>query len=165
MNVRIAKAGFTLVEVALSLLVLSVGLLAVMGLLPDGLRANKRAIDDTAAAMFAEEVINGYKAMADITAWDNIRDIVVEPRSPDMWVNASGQRVERSGEWRTVTYRPQTISGQGSTDFAMRYRLFVDEYPGQGDHRAYIRLDVLAGEFGPEDDFVRFYSELYNSNP
>jgi len=163
-----ANVGFTLVEVALSLLVLSIGLLAVMGLLPDGLRANKRAIDDTAAAMFAEEAMNGFKALADITPWNQIRDIVVESRSPDMWVEgASSQPIRRStdDDFRTVYYRPQTVSGGGAVDFAVRYRLFVDYYPGQAQHRAYIRLDVLAGEHGPTNDFVRFYSELYNSNP
>jgi len=51
--------GFSLVEVSLAILVLGIGMLAVLSMFTSGLDQNKRSIDDTKAAFFAEEVFNG----------------------------------------------------------------------------------------------------------
>ena len=56
--------GFTLVEVALALLVMAIGVLAVFSLLSAGLDASARAVDDTHAAMFADSVFNSLKSLS-----------------------------------------------------------------------------------------------------
>jgi Tfp pilus assembly protein PilV len=56
------KAGFTLVEIALAILVVAIGVLAIFALLSSGLDNSVRAIDDTHAAMFADNVFNGLRA-------------------------------------------------------------------------------------------------------
>lgn len=164
---RIARpnTGFTLVEIALSLLVLSVGLLAMFGLMPAGLKTNKQAIDDTVATMFAQEAMNGFKAIADVTPWDEIMNIQVEARSPQKWAMTSQQEIRpnQNEDWQIASYRPASMPD--AEDFSVRYRLWVNDYPGQITKRKTILLEVMAGEFGPTNALVRFYSELYNSNP
>ena len=51
-----ARAGFSLVEVTLALLVAAIGLTATFALFPEGLRATRAAVDETEIGMFAEYV-------------------------------------------------------------------------------------------------------------
>ena len=53
---RAERAGYSLVEVTLALLVVAIGLTATFALFPEGLRATRTAVDDTEIAMFAEYV-------------------------------------------------------------------------------------------------------------
>jgi len=53
---RASRAGFSLVEVTLALLVVAVGLTATFALFPEGLKATRAAVDDTEIGMFAEYV-------------------------------------------------------------------------------------------------------------
>jgi type II secretory pathway pseudopilin PulG len=50
------RAGYSLVEVTLALLVVAIGLTATFGLFPEGLKATRAAVNDTEAALFAEYV-------------------------------------------------------------------------------------------------------------
>ena len=50
------RAGYSLVEVTLALLVVAIGLTATFALFPEGLKASRAAVDDSEAAMFAEYV-------------------------------------------------------------------------------------------------------------
>lgn len=51
-----ARAGYSLVEVTLALLVVAIGLTASFALFPDGLRAARAAVDDNEVAVFSEYV-------------------------------------------------------------------------------------------------------------
>ena len=53
---RAFRAGYSLVEVTLALLVVAIGLTATFALFPEGLKATRAAVDDTEIAMFAEYV-------------------------------------------------------------------------------------------------------------
>jgi type II secretory pathway pseudopilin PulG len=161
-----SESGFTLVEIALAILVASIGLLAVFSLFPAGLKLNKEAIDETQAAMFAEEVFSGFKAQAAITDWDELDDIVIRPRSPDMWAYTQQQEIEANEGWQTATYRPSGFAGD-AVDFAVRYNLRVAQrVDADGSRpRAYAVLEVLAGEFGPTNNPIRFYTEILNTRP
>ena len=53
---RELRAGYSLVEVTLALLVVAIGLTATFALFPEGLRAARAAVDDTEIGMFAEYV-------------------------------------------------------------------------------------------------------------
>jgi len=55
-NVWRARAGYSLVEVTLALLVVAIGLTATFALFPEGLRATRAAVSDTEVGMFAEYV-------------------------------------------------------------------------------------------------------------
>ena len=56
--------GFTLVEVVLALGVISIGLVAVLGMLPVGLRASRGASDDTQMAQVGQDFISYYQQLA-----------------------------------------------------------------------------------------------------
>lgn len=61
------RAGYSLVEVTLALLVVAIGLTATFALFPEGLRATRAVVDDTECAMFAEYVFTTL----DLTAAKN----------------------------------------------------------------------------------------------
>ena len=50
------RAGYSLVEVTLALLVVAIGLTATFALFPEGLKASRASVDDSEIAMFAEYV-------------------------------------------------------------------------------------------------------------
>lgn len=55
------EAGFTLIEVMLGMVLLSVGVLAVAGVFPPGLAASRYGRDQTTAAQLAQQQIEDYK--------------------------------------------------------------------------------------------------------
>jgi type II secretory pathway pseudopilin PulG len=61
---RSRRAGYSLVEVTLALLVVAIGLTATFALFPEGLRATRAAVDDTETAMFAEYVFTSMDLAA-----------------------------------------------------------------------------------------------------
>ena len=61
---REARAGYSLVEVTLALLVVAIGLTATFALFPEGLQAARAAVNDTEIALFADYVF----ATLDLTA-------------------------------------------------------------------------------------------------
>ena len=53
--------GFTLVEVMLALAIVSFGLIAILGLLPTGLRSARDAADNTISATIIQDVFNSIR--------------------------------------------------------------------------------------------------------
>lgn len=147
-------------EIALSILVIGVGLMAVFALFPAGMSANKYAVDDTYAAMFAEEVFHGARGRAAMD-WGNIENMQIPPRSSQMWADLEQQVVfANKNDFRTIEYNPAAV--EDLTDYAVRYRFRVEKI---NDNQAYALLEVLAGAFGPTDDPMFFYTEFFNSSP
>ena len=72
---RRRRSGFSLIEVTLALLVVGVGLVALLGLFPVGLRESGLATADTSQSIFANSVLNAIHANAgeitNSTVWDN----------------------------------------------------------------------------------------------
>ncbi|HDL77943.1 MAG TPA: prepilin-type N-terminal cleavage/methylation domain-containing protein, partial [Lentisphaerae bacterium] len=56
--------GYSLVEVSLALLVVGIGLVAVFGLFPEGLRSARRSVDDAQTAAFAQFVFASLEYVA-----------------------------------------------------------------------------------------------------
>jgi len=52
------KAGYSLVEVTLALLVVAIGLTATFALFPEGLKATRAAVNDTEVGLFADYVFS-----------------------------------------------------------------------------------------------------------
>jgi len=55
------RLGFTLVEVMLALAIVSIGLIAILGLLPTGLRSARDAADNTISATIVQDIFNSIR--------------------------------------------------------------------------------------------------------
>ena len=58
------RAGYSLVEVTLALLVVAIGLTATFALFPEGLKATRAAVNDTEISLFADYVFSTLAATA-----------------------------------------------------------------------------------------------------
>lgn len=121
MNAVGQKSGFTLVEVALAVLVVGLGLLAIFGLFPSGLRSVESSTGDTRSGLFAEVAFNGMRGRAaEVTGWGN-------------WTNPAtiGDMI-----WQSLPGPVNLVTGAvvavqfpvGSGDY-LRYRLDVTRNP------------------------------------
>ena len=63
-NRFVSKEGFTLVEVMLALAIVSIGLIAILGLLPTGLRSARDAADNTLSATIVQDTFSGLRTNA-----------------------------------------------------------------------------------------------------
>lgn len=92
------KAGFTLMEVAIAVAVVVVGVMSLFALISGGLNSSAKAIADTHAAMFANDVFSGLRAKSlDISEegvagaweqfWDDFQNSVtnISVAAPDAW--------------------------------------------------------------------------------
>lgn len=61
---RMKRAGYSLVEVTLALLVVAIGLTATFALFPEGLKATRSAVSDTEMGLFAEYVFSTLELTA-----------------------------------------------------------------------------------------------------
>lgn len=154
MKRRPASAGFSLAEISLALLVVSIGMLGLFALFPAGIQMSKSAVDDTRSALFAEAVFNGLRAKARETAWNQVDNITLDAVAGDMWKNTGTLVVRQDSVINTLLYEPYDAS---YTDYAVRYQLtFADASPA----RKAVRLEVLPGEGGGKA--IYYYMELFN---
>ena len=58
------RAGYSLVEVTLALLVVAIGMTATFALFPEGLKATRAAVNDTEISLFADYVFSTLAATA-----------------------------------------------------------------------------------------------------
>lgn len=68
-----SRAGFTLMEVAIAVAVVVVGLLAMFALIASGLDASARSVADTQAALFADAVFGSLQAESQAAAQKGVR--------------------------------------------------------------------------------------------
>lgn len=109
-----ARGGFTLIEINLTLLVIGVGLVALLGLFPVGLRQANLATADTAQSTFADHVFSVLRAEAvSITNWAEWAKFDTEVLKN---ARIGGQPVAKGAE----TTIPKYAGVAGNT---MRYRL------------------------------------------
>lgn len=162
MNSRnIRCEGFSLVEVALALVVVSIGLTAVFALFPHGTEANRRAIQDTQIGLFAEYVLNGFRMEADEVPWDSVVD------SPSFSISAlasdyaweSPSAISAGAGVKTLSYKAKADST--IEEMAFRYELRVSAVAGKPDVKALI-LRVWPGQYGLLVATNVFYTEVYN---
>lgn len=107
------RGGFSLIEVALALLVISVGLVAAVGMLPGSIDNSKRASDDTQQALFADYVLNSLRAMAANTnifveRWSDINGSgpKIPIAAPDMWDGGRSAVVTPGAGYQKLTMKP-----------------------------------------------------------
>lgn len=139
---KTSAKGFTLIEVAIAVLVVAIGVLAVAALFSQGLSSSAKAVGDTHASMFAENVFNGLRARSLLMAerqtptnrtweafWTNFvagrTSITVAAVSPgwSVWTNVVAIRV--GGPYTQEFANIPTHGGgvTGIVDHVFRYRI------------------------------------------
>lgn len=182
------RAGFTLVEVAIAIVVVALGILAVFALLSAGMDASRKALTETHAAMFADSVFNGMRARslraAEQGQWESFwNEFINSTRlpsgvswktnilvaAPGAWLNTGALAVSNGGIY-TCVYKNDPFhdpSVSGVEDHALRYRCNASSiYPltVKWTNKVLVTLQVWDGEFGStsNEDALVFYSEFYN---
>ena len=161
---ELCAAGFVLMELALAIFVLAVGILGMVILLNDSMSRGKRAAADTRQALFAQSVFQGLHAVSFSAQqggrwtnfWYDFADgyTNLAVAAPALWstnvsVNAYGLH--------TNVFVPRSGSPRSHV---LRYRMEVD--PEAGPNRVSVLLRIWEGEFGRTDtDGKTFYSEFY----
>jgi len=155
---RPAAAGFSLVEVALALLVVGIGMLAILSMFPAGLDQNSRSISDTQAALFAEEVFGALRVHAE-TNWDGIGDTAKIPflqaAASNNWHPDYDLSIPLNNEIYTNVYRHPNDSN--IVDHAFRYRITLTT---NGLIKA-AALRFWPGEYGTASNPAIFYAEFF----
>ena len=152
--------GFSLIEVALALLVVSVGLIAAVGMLPGSLDNSKRATDDTQQALFADYVLNTFRTYASSGAytWSGATAFTDQPvyiPAVDKWDPATKQVVKGSG---TITFTPV---GSTIEEMSIAYDLsFHDQGPDM--KRAELQTWMISSS--NTNTFRDFYADFYRGD-
>lgn len=174
MRIRRFARGFTLVEVALALLVVSVGILGAFSLFPSGLAASKEAVSETQAACFAQMVFDSVRAaasrdgLAAATATGKSFDLQVGSKTASGAVDSSTTpAVQISSTARTFLFKIP-ISSSAAEEVALTYRLTVPT--ATGNYMRSLYLEVWSSQYvnvnnvnNPPD--YTFYTEIFNVFP
>lgn len=108
-NPPAARSGFSLIEVALALMIAGSGLLAAFGLFPHALRTSAEARDDMKAAAFADTILQtiagNVRQIDEISVWND----------PAKWWAVASYGLEPKGGWWSAS--PSELAG-GSSNFA-----------------------------------------------
>jgi len=114
------KCGFTLIEISLAILIISVGILSVIGLIGAALDTSKRVNDDLYAVSFSDLVFSHFHS---ITNWAEIPAGPVSARIRDYngeWIN-----IQNEGEY---TCRVLPRFGNNEVDvFTVTYRIHAKQ--------------------------------------
>jgi type II secretory pathway pseudopilin PulG len=163
---RPQTSGFTLVEIALALLVASVALMAVFGLFTDSLSVNKRTIDETRLAIAAEDIFDGIYAFAE-TNWSKIlasSQFQIPISAPDEWENSIKKTppyedvvIANAGN-KTLIYRAR---GTEIDHFLMTYNLQVGTITNTSN-LGYAKLVVNPALVSATNEAQVFYTEFFN---
>lgn len=156
-----ARAGFSLVEVALAMLVVSVGLMGVFSLFPVGSEANRKAIQETQIGLFAEYVLNGFRYQAEQESWSSVANNSSFQISPlaSTYAWESPTPIMAGHDVKVAVYKVKANSAIEEMSF--RYTLHVYDVAGKNDVKALV-LTVWHGQFGVLKDPSVFYTEVYN---
>ncbi|HMP77371.1 MAG TPA: hypothetical protein PKE12_13835 [Kiritimatiellia bacterium] len=171
------RAGFSLVETALAMLVAGVGLAAVIALLPTAMDQAKKASDETYAAFFADAVFNSYHAAlwdtnvtwAGLPGYETIPPVTLSGGQDVFWKDSVQMTVLMDARVRTQKFIAVSAPGKwGSAglppswqqyDHALRYRLTNRLVSAR---LRVLELEVWPGEFGQTNNPYRFTTELFN---
>jgi type II secretory pathway pseudopilin PulG len=175
--------GFTLVEVALSIVVVALGVLAVFALISSGLAHSRKAVAETYAATFANDVFTSLRAESlkasdrGETEWEKFwGDFAKGATSVTLsaeteWAdNTTIVRYPGRGLVPVVKFRNYSDRSKEDTDIinhALRYKLRIgttSEFAGTPTniHRRTAYLQIWEGEFGQLSDPLVFYTEFEN---
>jgi len=150
-------SGFSLVEICLALLVVTLGLLAVFGLFPSGLQANESSTADTRIALFAERVFDGMRANTLTMTTTNDTDLIQGlGLTSNRNFNATATPYSRD----KLRYRLILVETNAPVynNFLLINGVVSNYMAGKTIYAA--KLDVWDGLAGPEHILETFYSEF-----
>ncbi len=158
---RAGREAFNLIEVMLALMVVSVGILAILALFPMGLDQNARSIGDTYIALFADEVLNGLRTVAD-DDWDALNKDISLPIAASAKFTTVEPTEFSGADVYTNIYNNDWQSDPDIINHALRYRL---ELGTRGDNIKTATLWVWSGQWGTTKAPSIFYAEFFNNKP
>ncbi len=133
-----ARAGFSLMEVNIALLVVGIGLVSLLGLFPVGLRESALATSDTVQATVAEHVLSQIRANAMLlTNWSDATGPA-----------ATAWTVANLGKGILVDGQPLTPDNEGKAECQ------ADKYLGV--ERNTVRCRLQLGDVPDYDQVVKF---------
>jgi len=153
------QTGFSLIEVALAMLVIAIGIPALLGLLGSGLNMNKTSQDDTLLGTFAQAYFSAVKAEARDN-WDAVAS--ASGTVPASQTKVFDSPIDLALGKSIHTYILKS-SGPGKPEaYALRYSPNITAT----GNRVTIELNVWPGEFGSASstNAVSFYTEIYRLN-
>ena len=157
---RAARNAFSLIEVMLAMMVISVGLLAIMSLFPMSLDQNARAVANGQAALFADELLNGIRACADEN-WDGLDGSLELPvAAVEFWDGAPANRFSLNGT-NLMTNLYNLAADTNLMNHVVRYRMALVT---NGNIKA-VTLWVWSGQYGVTSAPIVFYAEYFNGHP
>lgn len=176
------QGGFSLVEVALALLVVAIGLTAVFGLFPAGMQSSRAAVEETEMAEFADFVFEALEVLA-ARDWNDLTDaglngaalrpvvstrIMGDTPTPDQKIRAASPNDPNLFVWQPANTELTTLLvSQVLTRFT--YALQISDVPGFNGVVRSARLQIWPGprqeavKNGGGKDFpgsVLFYREF-----
>ena len=171
-----SRRGFSLVEVALALLIVSVGLLATVGMLPGGLDNSRKASDDTQQALFADYVLNTLRALAANTNYPWASFSTGTPATPipvaasSMWDSPGGLLITPDvvgtigtyGTWKTLSFRAQANSA--IEEIKLAYSLTIEPVDPASDN---MRRAVLRTQINSQNNtntLKVFFADIYRGD-
>ena len=162
------KAGYSLVEVSLALLVIGVGLLAVFALFPDALSSTRKSVEASEVGEFAEFVFAGIEgAIAEPKFdWDALDDDFMVPKSDVL--DPSQSRVKADGNKHGYEWLPNFYEAVGVAKYALAtftYILTIEQNK-DGTSLTAVKLVVWPGansnlSVNAGETFYREYAPLY----
>lgn len=179
MNARPSPQGFTLVEVTLALMVLSIGVMAVFSLFPFGVKQAQVMDQDSRISLFAQEVFEGLQAKANQLNWAQVQEAngpwFAEVAAPHLWNrfgpqnNATNMKIIPDGNPHNIVYwyiqKDPTLGD--IDDSSLIYRINIDTVPLMGDTQRYgkrVKLEVWSSSLKSSSanaDYV-FYGSIIN---
>ena len=167
------RAGYSLVEVTLALLVVAIGLTSTFALFPEGLKATRAAVNDTEVGLFADYVFSTLAVTAaakgaalgngslDASKGDLYASRVLSDADVDMKVLNSGEVlsqfywIARNMDMGTGNWNFSSAAKFWSTAFTYRLRW---ERMNKGNNRDtyYAVLKVWPGEWKDIADEEKF---------
>lgn len=133
-SIRISPPrGFSLAEVLVAMAITSFALLALIGVLPEGLNSLQRAQRSEAEARIAQHLAARYR----LKSWDELAQLV--GRRDESSFDANGAWLESSSQDAVYRARAEVLSGlalpneTAASPFLRRLRVRITNQPGGGN--------------------------------
>lgn len=146
-------AGFSLVEVALSLGIIGFALVAILALVPVGLRSGRDSVDATRTSLIAQDVVNRVRASLDSN--DSTSQFYFSPYASEIasffFYTLDGARTSngaRTGELLKVTYptdKPQYYANVKTPSDFYRAKVTVGTFDQSASYSPYDPRKVVTG--------------------
>jgi uncharacterized protein (TIGR02598 family) len=145
------KDAFSLIEVNMALLVVSLGLAALLGLFPVALRESGLATSDTTQALFATRVLNAIQANAGtLNTWTDWR---TESKFIDD-IDIDGKALKAGGAKQTIE------NANGVSGSTLCYTLSIGYVVGTDDRLRYAAIRTANNPYSNITNNPVYYTEF-----